>query len=101
MERYPRIRLSRLRQIGWSVWNPLNIDLPDQQAWRQVNIAEYDNHLLHIACLLSKGGTQSEAVAYLRSVAEEYPCPSLSDETRRQAAIETARAVDEYVKQGN
>ena len=99
MQRYPGIRLSRLREIGWSMWNPLNLDLPDQQAWRHVNIAEYDNHLLHVACLLSKGGTQRDAVAYLEDAAVAYPCPSLSSEERHQAAIGTAQAVEAYLRE--
>lgn len=101
MERYPGVRLSHLRKIGWSVWNPLGLDLPERQAWRHVNIAEYDNHLLHVACMLAKGGSQSDAVAYLEEAAREYPCLTLSSEERHQAAIGTAQAVEEYVRQGN
>lgn len=97
MERYPGIRLSHLRQIGWRSWNPLGIDLPDGDAWRQINIAEYDNHLLHVACLLTRGGTRADAIAYLDGAAEAYPCPWLTPEQRHQASERTVVVLQDYV----
>lgn len=98
MERYPHVQLSHIRQIGWTEWNPLGLCLPDKQAWRHVNIAEYDNHLMHVVCLLTKGSPRSDAVAYLEQVAREYPPPAGSNTDRHHAAVRTVRAIADYLR---
>lgn len=97
MERYPAIQLCHLREIGWREWNPLDLPPPEENAWRRVNIAEYDNHLLHAVCLLKKGGTVVEAAAYLENAAKQYQAEDAPSSGERKSAERTARALLDYL----
>jgi hypothetical protein len=62
MTDHAKIRLSRLREIGWSVWDPIGLsdmgaaeDAPD----------EYDGYLLKVAGMLRRGEPVENAVLYL------------------------------------
>ncbi len=59
--RRTKIRLSRLRDIGWSLWDPIGL-LPPGQAWDRKPFAdEYDAYLLAAAADLRRG-TPADAV---------------------------------------
>ncbi|MBL4875020.1 MAG: hypothetical protein JKY10_00785 [Cohaesibacteraceae bacterium] len=61
----PRIRLSRLRDIGWSLWDPIGILSPGD-CWQQIAFPdEYDAYLLCVASQLRQGATEQVAVDYL------------------------------------
>lgn len=48
----PKLRLSRLRAIAWSEWNPIGLDLPEDGP-----DDEYDGDVLHAALHLSTDGS--------------------------------------------
>lgn len=64
MTLYPKIPLSRLREIGWKLRDPIglarNRGSPDEGG-----VDEYDRYLLHAASMISRGGSKDEAAAYL------------------------------------
>ena len=54
MSKRPKLRLSRLRDIGWSLWDPIGLnDFGDD--WESVTFAdEYDSYLIKVAGMLKK-----------------------------------------------
>lgn len=83
-----QVNLSRLREIGWSTWNPIGLTCPPATP-----ADEYDTYLMHVARLLMEGCTISDAAAYLRQVAEEQMgVPADTD-----AATNTCAAISAYV----
>lgn len=64
----PKIRLSRLRDIGWSIWDPMGL-LGDGQAWDDDDCLpfadEYDGYLVHAAGQLRRGAADDTVVDYL------------------------------------
>ena len=100
MDRYPAVRLCDLREIGWREWNPLGLPPPKEDTWRHANIAEYDNHMLHIACLLKKGGGTRDAVAYLVAAAAEYRGDHEDRQEDSIAAERAVQAVARYLNPG-
>jgi hypothetical protein len=67
MSSRPAFKLSRLRQIGWSRWDPIGLndleDRPDD---------EYDSYLLQAAGRLWNGATEDEVADYLVSIEAEH-----------------------------
>ena len=50
----PKIRLSRLRDIGWTTWDPIGL-LGQDQLWEDISYAdEYDSYLLRAAGMLRR-----------------------------------------------
>lgn len=62
----PKFKLSRLRAIGWSLWDP--IGLKDVEDWPE---DEYDGYLLHAAFRLWGGTPEIEVAEYLVRVETE------------------------------
>ena len=64
----PKIKLSRLRDIGWSKWDPIGL-LADGQKWDDEDCQpfadEYDSYLLHAAGQLRRGEPEENVVSYL------------------------------------
>lgn len=75
MREQQKIRVSQLREIGWSQWDPLycfDRELFDEGDGGP-NSDEYDSVLLHVAGLLSRGEPAEAAIAYLEQVeADRY-----------------------------
>ncbi len=71
----PKIKLSRLRDIGWSKWDPIGL-LGDGQQWDDEDCQpfanEYDSYLLQAAGQLHRGATEDEVVRYLVDVEVNY-----------------------------
>jgi hypothetical protein len=66
----PKVQLSELRRIGWREWDP--IGLRDGSKFGPDGCEdEYDQYLLHVVSLLTRGGMRSEATAYLEDVAAD------------------------------
>ena len=67
MNHRPKFKLSRLREIGWSSWDPIGLanveDRPDD---------EYDSYLLQAAGRLWNGASQEEVADYLASIEAEH-----------------------------
>ena len=71
----PKIKLSRLRDIGWSLWDPIGL-LPAGETWDKPNIqpfaSEYDGYLLNAASQLRAGKPEYEVVRYLVQIETEH-----------------------------
>ena len=65
MSKRPKLRLSRLRDIGWSLWDPIGLnDFGDD--WESVTFAdEYDSYLIKVAGMLKNGESAEKAASYL------------------------------------
>lgn len=89
----PTFKLSRLREIGWNVWDPIGLngleDTPDD---------EYDSYLLQAAGRLWSGATAEEVADYLVTVELEHM--GLSDAPHvRPRAREAVNALSGYVEE--
>lgn len=75
----PRVRLSRLRDIGWSLWDPIGLLGFDGQAggrWsdeENLHFAdEYDSYLIDAALQLSHGKPRDEVVGFLVKIEADH-----------------------------
>lgn len=84
---HPRIAIDRLREIGWSKWDPIGI-LATEGSWKDQPFEdEYDTYLVKAAEMLKSGSKPSEIVDYLYSIATEYMGLGLP----KDIAVERAR----------
>src|SRR4051812_38351453 len=89
----PKIKLSRLREIGWKLWDPIGLAC-DDGASDPACADEYDRYLLHVVSLICRGGSKDEATAYLTDIASEHM--GLSD-VDHDAAAAASGAIAEYL----
>jgi hypothetical protein len=70
----PRVKLSRLRDIGWNLWDP--IGLLGSGKWsdaaNQGFEDEYDRYLISAATQLREGEPHNQVVSYLVHVESDY-----------------------------
>lgn len=89
MKPRPKIKLSRLRDIGWSLWDPIGL-LPDGDTWTDKDNAcfadEYDSYLLQAAGQLKQGVSDAEVVDYLMKIETEYMGVGERQDTKKRAA---------------
>lgn len=65
MPPHPKIRLSRLRDIGWTLWDPIGL-MVDGTDWQTAGFAdEYDSYLLRAAGMVRNGAPFLAVVEYL------------------------------------
>lgn len=73
----PKIKLSRLRDIGWSKWDPLGL-LGDDQKWYDEACRpfadEYDSYLLQAAGQLRRGVPEDTVAHYLVDIEVDHMC---------------------------
>ncbi|MDA5095074.1 hypothetical protein O2N63_13375 [Aliiroseovarius sp. KMU-50] len=71
----PKIKLSRLRDIGWSIWDPIGL-LRSEQKWDDKECLtfadEYDGYLVQAAGQLRRGAPDSDVVDYLVQIESEH-----------------------------
>lgn len=68
----PKIRLSRLRDIGWAIWDPIGL-LDEGETWDQKPFAdEYDSYLMQAAGQLRRKVPIKEVVDYLVKIESEH-----------------------------
>lgn len=68
----PKLRLSRLRDIGWTIWDPIGL-LDEGEAWDQKSFAnEYDRYLTQAAGKLRRKVSPKEVVDYLIQIETEH-----------------------------
>ena len=86
----PKIKLSRLRDIGWSLWDPIGLLSPGQR-WDDEDCLpfadEYDTYLLEAADLLRRGAAQSEIVEYLVRIEADHMAVRGPDMRDRAEAV--------------
>lgn len=71
----PKIKLARLRDIGWSKWDPIGL-LADGQKWDDEDCRpfadEYDSYLIQAAGKLRRGASEEDVVRYLVDIEANY-----------------------------
>jgi hypothetical protein len=94
--RDPPFKLSRLRDIGFELWDPIGV-LPPGESWEGHPAAdEYDEYLMHAASLTRMGKTVDEVADYLLDIARNWMEMRIAGDQRRRAE-ETAAAIKAYV----
>ena len=85
MSERPKIRLSRLRDIGWSAWDPIGL-LDEETSWEDVTYAdEYDGYLLRAAGMLKRNEPKDAVINYLIKVETEHMGLSVNHSTKTRA----------------
>lgn len=99
----PPLALSRLRDIGWTLWDPVGL-LPMGGSWQRHPAAdEYDPYLLAVAAMLRDGAPEEDGVAFLMEaelVGMGYGEATLTGpraERARSAARRTVAAILAYL----
>ena len=89
----PKIKLSRLREIGWTLWDPFGLagyeDRPED---------EYDDYLLQAAGRIWNGVSEDEVAEYLAGMESEMGGPSHGPEDSARAR-EVVRALSAYMSE--
>jgi hypothetical protein len=62
----PNIQLSRLRDIGWELWDPIGLQVVRDQC-----DDEYDRYLLEVVARLERGDATQSVANYLVTMAGE------------------------------
>lgn len=89
----PTFKLSRLREIGWSKWDPIGIGRLNQD-WPA---DEYDSYLLQAAGQLWHGQADEAVADYLVNI--ETDCMGLTAVPGlRSRALDVAKTIREYVE---
>ncbi|HEV7343520.1 MAG TPA: hypothetical protein VGN68_17990 [Sphingopyxis sp.] len=91
---HPKIKLSRLRDIGWSLWDPIGLGSPGD-GWPESCADEYDSYLLMVSTMLCSGHSREDASEYLRQIAGVQM--GLSD-VDAGAAKAAANAIADYLE---
>jgi len=92
----PKIKLSRLRDIGWSHWDPIGL-LAKGDEWDHKPFAdEYDSYLMQAASRLRRNEPVAEVVDYLVWVeSERMGLGTRSDQREKIEALVAAIKDDE------
>jgi hypothetical protein len=97
MKSRPRLKLSVLRDIGWSEWDPIGLRELDG-GWQDSKAAdEYDGYLLNVAGRLQRDEPESDLVDYLIEIEAEHMGAGHTP-TSRPRAVATVKAISEYVR---
>lgn len=93
-----KIKLSRLREIGWSFWDPIGLRAASDDDWCDGGPCadEYDSYLLQAAGRLRQGEARSEVIAYLVETETGHIGLSLNETTRSRAET-TVDAITAYL----
>jgi hypothetical protein len=94
---YLPLKLSRLRDIGWTEWDPIGL-LPKGHSWENYPefADEYDRYLLEAASRLRRDWSISDATNYLVWAASEHM--GLGKLVNQIAAEATAKAIKAYLE---
>lgn len=95
MNDVPKVKLSRLREIGWSLWDPIGLRHLSDGEWRDGGACadEYDGYLLQVVGRLRRGAPAAEVIAYLEDseVGHMGLTPSPTTPARAKATVEAIR----------
>ncbi len=97
----PEIKLSRLRDIGWSLWDPIGL-LSAGQKWDHADnldfADEYDRYLSDAAAKLREGRPDADVVAFLVNIeADHMGLGERPDSRTRAAAVVAAIRADDQL----
>ena len=92
-----RLRLSRLRDIGWSIWDPIGLLGPDQK-WDDEDCLpfadEYDSYLMQAAGRLRNGESALDVASYLADIEVNHMGLGGSVEAALENAKKVTAAID-------
>ena len=98
MKPRPKIRLSRLRDIGWTLWDPIGL-MPSHLKWDdEGNLSfadEYDSYLIYVAGQIRRGVIDSEVTNYLIKIETEHmglPDGGIRTRKRAESVVAAIRA---------
>jgi hypothetical protein len=91
MPAHPRFKLSRLREIGWTAWNPIGLTRTESAD------DEYDSYLLQAAGRLWNGDTEEAVASYLADVEANHMGLGHGFGIKLRA-LATAKAIHEYAE---
>jgi hypothetical protein len=102
MTPHPKIRLSRLRDIGWTLWDPIGL-MADGSDWQTAGFAdEYDSYLLRAAGMVRNGAPLLAVVEYLIGSETVHmglsPAPGMR--ARAEAVVRAIQADDQLWSEG-
>jgi hypothetical protein len=84
----PRVRLSRLRDIGWSLWDPICL-LGFSGKWEDEEnkpfADEYDSYLISAASQLRIGTPREQVINYLIQIETQHMGMSEGRDVRKRA----------------
>ena len=92
MSARPEFKLSVLREIGWSQWNPVGLE----RLWDDTD-DEYDSYLLQAAGRLWNGEDEEAVASYFASIEEDYMGLGHGFGIKHRARA-TAKAIHDYVE---
>lgn len=94
--RRPLTNLSVLRDIGWSQWDPIELN-GSEGGWRRSDAAdEYDRYMLRVAGGLHSGEPDETLVRYLLNI-ETWHMGLTETSTATTRAAATVAAIREYL----
>lgn len=98
MTEQAKLKLSRLREIGWSLWDPIGLREISGDDWRDGGACadEYDRYLLQAVGRLRRGETNGDVVAYLEEVEVGHMGLTRSPTTDQRARA-TVDAIASYL----
>lgn len=97
MNRPIQLQLFRLRDIGWTEWDP--IGLRHSEGWEADPSAdEYDSYLVEVAGALIRGVSPAQVIDRLVWVESEHMGLGLTDTTRARA-VRTVERIGEYIEE--
>lgn len=93
-----KLTLSRLREIGWSLWDPIGLKALSDGDWRDGGPCadEYDSYLLQVAGQLRRGVPTAEVVTYLEDTETGHIGLNRSTTTTTRA-VATVAAIADYL----
>lgn len=96
MRKHPKVRLSRLREIGWSLWDPIGLREIDGDWENGPGADEYDGYLLKVAGMIRRNEPDQAAADYLVWAESENMGLGMRADTRTraQATVDAIRADD-------
>ena len=98
MPKRPKFKLSRLREIAWTVWDPIGLR-EIVGGWEGSDAAdEYDGYMLKVVGLLVNGGRHEEAVESLLRSEDDIMGMGVRPGMRERAS-KTVEAVSDYLKE--
>ncbi len=93
----PKIKLSRLRDIGWARWDPIGL-LDAEARWddpAHMHFAdEYDRYLVQAAGMLRRGSADAEVIDFLVKIETVHIGMNSLDAHERAAAVVAAMHAD-------
>ena len=90
------IKLSVLRSIGWSEWDPIQLN-GSEGGWQRSEAAdEYDRYMLRVAAGLQNGAAENSMVDYLLGIEVDHMGLNATPNARTRAEA-TVVAIREYL----